>query len=1067
MNYNPFVILVLEIYSAGGLRIIWKEERFFMNRDMDTDVIKRQVSLEEQIQVADAFINKNYLLNLSNCEVIPFDPELGYGNIRLFEVERFTFDEDENVNDKLISVYGALQEFHTEALLIIDGNAEGVTFYIGTRSRRENAARTAGAILEKSILGNFPGTILKRKDNSDIEKLMSSSTGIGEQDSIKHVATVTTVPAMRTEDKESFVQGIEKFIDTMICEDDKESYTAIIIAKPLEKEVLEQMKRGYEELYSTLSSYAGKSLAYGENESEAVSQGMFENFSKSINQSITNTTGENSSVNSGDSRGASYGRNYQGFFSGSSYGYNRGQTHGYSSGESWSKSVVEGTTSTVGGGTNTNNTKTQGSSKTVTVNFQNKSVQALMEKVEANLSRIRDCESFGLWQCAAYFVSSNVQTSVVAANAYRALMAGDNTAVENTYINQWSLQEGDNTKEVLKYLSVGVHPRFKISSTDSIDEQIVMPTNLISGKELPILMGFPQKSVAGLTIVHTAAFGRNIYENRRTGDQKKIRIGQIKHMGKIQQNRVELNLNSFTSHCFITGSTGSGKSNTSYKLLEQFYKNNVKFLVIEPAKGEYRKEFANLLDINILCTNPAYFRMLKINPFKFPDKIHVLEHLDRLIEIFNACWEMYAAMPAILKEAVEQAYIKTGWDLQNSIYRKEGEKHYPTFDTLLETLPEVIRLSDYSAENKGNYTGALVTRVKSLTNGISGQLFEDEIGIQDSVLFDENTIVDLSRIGSSETKSLIMGVLILKLNEYRMAEATETNVGLKHVTLMEEAHNLLRRCDGLANPVLAKSVEMISNSIAEMRTYGEGFVIVDQSPGAVDISAIKNTNTKIVMRLPDYDDCLTVGKAASLTDTQINEIARLGTGEAIITQNNWIEAVLTQIDEYKGDGFKGEDEITDIANMPEIKGKLLQLYFEQRNTDKYDFNEMKRFIMKGKLNRHKTAEIVDFWQAVYKKSPYPKTASGNFEFEKMIVRFLGCQNAFDLCPVPELEPEMTDETCKKEAIQWKKKFKGIIAQYVIFDDEKYISYVLKYLLSYKTAMTYKAIYNKIRNYIFS
>ena len=63
--------------------------------------------------------------------------------------------------------------------------------------------------------------------------------------------------------------------------------------------------------------------------------------------------------------------------------------------------------------------------------------------------------------------------------------------------------------------------------------------------------------------------------------------------------------------------------------------------------------------------------------------------------------------------------------------------------------------------------------------------------------------------------------------------------------------NLLRRQEAGGSDLVKKSVESISNAIAEMRTYGEGFLIVDQSPGAVDISAIKNTNTKIVMRLPE------------------------------------------------------------------------------------------------------------------------------------------------------------------------------------------------------------------------
>ena len=67
-----------------------------------------------------------------------------------------------------------------------------------------------------------------------------------------------------------------------------------------------------------------------------------------------------------------------------------------------------------------------------------------------------------------------------------------------------------------------------------------------------------------------------------------------------------------------------------------------------------------------------------------------------------------------------------------------------------------------------------------MTNGISGQIFCDSYDIPDEVMFDQNTIVDLSRVGSSETKSLIMGILVLKLSEYRMANANQTNSGLRH-----------------------------------------------------------------------------------------------------------------------------------------------------------------------------------------------------------------------------------------------------------------------------------------------
>jgi DNA helicase HerA-like ATPase len=219
-------------------------------------------------------------------------------------------------------------------------------------------------------------------------------------------------------------------------------------------------------------------------------------------------------------------------------------------------------------------------------------------------------------------------------------------------------------------------------------------------------------------------------------------------------------------------------------------------------------------------------------------------------------------------------------------------------------LGEVIKESKWSNEIKGNYEGALVTRLESLTNGIYSKIFaKKEIYPLD--LFDKNVIIDLSRIGSSETKSLIMGVLMLKLQEHRIASrsnnAKAMNEPLKHITILEEAHNLLKRTSadgGGSGSVAAKAVEMLSNAIAEMRTYGEGFIIVDQAPGLLDMSVIRNTNTKIIHRLPDKTDRELVGLAAMLNEDQVTEIARLQRGVAAIYQSNWIEPVLCKVSEF-------------------------------------------------------------------------------------------------------------------------------------------------------------------------
>ena len=240
-----------------------------------------------------------------------------------------------------------------------------------------------------------------------------------------------------------------------------------------------------------------------------------------------------------------------------------------------------------------------------------------------------------------------------------------------------------------------------------------------------------------------------------------------------------------------------------------------------------------------------------------------------------------------------------------------------------------------------------------MTNGISGQIFCDSYDIPDEVMFDQNTIVDLSRVGSSETKSLIMGILVLKLSEYRMANANQANSVLRHITVLEEAHNLLKRTTpgAAGSNVIGKSVEMICNSIAEMRTYGEGFIIVDQSPTAVDIAAIKNTNTKILMRLPEKGDCEAVGNAAGLNEEQVREMSKLGTGIAVVMQNNWLEAVLTHIDAFSNQ-YEKKIPVAEYSSLKKLKGAVIQ---ELMQTSVYKGYKQDKIEMRGDR-----AEMSDF-----------------------------------------------------------------------------------------------------------
>lgn len=439
---------------------------------------------------------------------------------------------------------------------------------------------------------------------------------------------------------------------------------------------------------------------------------------------------------------------------------------------------------------------------------------------------------------------------------------------------------------------------------------------------------------------------------------KNMSVGNVFHMNHTENTKVSLSKKSLASHTFITGSTGSGKSNTVYHMLDRARKQGVKFLVVEPAKGEYKNVFGGRKDVTVLGTNPKLSQLLRINPFSFPENIHVLEHMDRLVEIFNVCWPMYAAMPAVLKNAVEKSYVDCGWDIVKS-ENKYGEELYPSFADVARNVKEIIDSSEYDAENKGAYKGSLLTRLQSLCNGINGMIFvADEIPKEQ--LFEENVIVDLSRVGSSETKSLIMGMMVLKLQEYRMSSATGMNAELNHITVLEEAHNLLRRTSNEQSAegsnLLGKSVEMLSNAIAEMRTYGEGFIIADQAPGLMDMSVIRNTNTKIILRLPDQADRELVGRAANLNEDQITELAKLPCGVAAVYQNEWIQPVLCKVDLFaapeKPFMFDPDDNDLDNYCKTEVEESLLNCIMEKeilRRGNKTDLKALKSKIIKSKL----------------------------------------------------------------------------------------------------------------------
>ena len=892
---------------------------------METQLdVRKKEHLIASMNKADIIVQKKYLAQLANYEVIPVAETIRNIELnkiaRFYKLEQFVFDKTENTRDKLVSVFQSVAAVGASLVVLINSSSTEIDYYIGVRSIKKNPAE-AHEILYKSLCANFPGISFKTyKDTavptnysqcilskSDIEQVSEDVFAVnklnaGQQKSIASITGIAGLRAEQETQEQKFVQGIEKVIDAMRGE----RYSLLLIAEPIPTSEVQTIKRGYENLYSAIKPFENTVLTYGENESESVtatySHGITDTINHSITNTITQTEGRTYSTTHTESgtKGFSIGLGLGGMIPPvgifGNAGFNKSHTSGISSIEGTNSSrsnaygTTEGTSKGVSETKSDATTKGTGASRTLQISFENKAVKKMMDTIDAQLERIDTAGSVGMWSCAAYCIADTPIVSEMAAAAYYSVIRGEDSYLETGAITQWS---GSNLVQVADYLKKMLHPIVDVNGSE-------MPAaSFISTKELAIHAGFPEKSVAGLPVRTVASFGREVVSSV-TDNGINCKLGTVYHIGKEENKIVCLNTNSLASHTFITGSTGSGKSNTIYQILTEAKKSGCTFLVIEPAKGEYKHIFGMQDGVSVYGTNPALTPLLRVNPFKFPKGIHILEHLDRLVEIFNVCWPMYAAMPAVLKEAVERSYQDAGWDLTES-KNPYGENLYPSFADVVRNVRIIIDSSDYDAENKGAYKGSLITRLRSLTNGLNGLIFTND-AITDSDLFDKNVIVDLSRVGSTETKSLIMGILVMQLQEHRMTSG-RLNADLMHVTVLEEAHHLLKRTameqsNESAN-LLGKSVEMLGNAIAEMRTYGDGFIIADQAPGLLDMAVIRNTNTKIIMRLPDLSDRELVGKAAGLNDDQIIELGKLPLGVAAVYQNDWIEPVLCKVAHHR------------------------------------------------------------------------------------------------------------------------------------------------------------------------
>ncbi len=401
---------------------------------------------------------------------------------------------------------------------------------------------------------------------------------------------------------------------------------------------------------------------------------------------------------------------------------------------------------------------------------------------------------------------------------------------------------------------------------------------------LAALTGLPRREVPGVRVLDSGFFD----VTSETAGQHAIELGAILDSQDRPVGTFRVPLATLNRHAFVTGATGSGKSQTVRHMLEQLTGAGIPWLAIEPVKSEYAAMAGRIEDrgqVTVINPSDAAAVPLSVNPLAPEPGYPVQAHIDMVRALFLASFDAHEPFPQIMSQALQRAYEACGWDpvTGGGLPGSAARPAVPTLARLQSAALEVIEDVGYGRELQADVRGFVDVRLRSLRTGSAGRFFEGGHPADIGELLRRNVVLAIEDVANDEDKAFLIGTLIIRIVEHlrlRARKAAQPSAErLRHVIVIEEAHRLLRAGREGAS---AHAVELFASMLAEIRAYGEGIVIAEQIPAKLVPDVVKNTALKIMHRLPAADDRQVVGAAMNLDDDQSRQVVSLQPGVAAV-----------------------------------------------------------------------------------------------------------------------------------------------------------------------------------------
>jgi hypothetical protein len=316
-----------------------------------------------------------------------------------------------------------------------------------------------------------------------------------------------------------------------------------------------------------------------------------------------------------------------------------------------------------------------------------------------------------------------------------------------------------------------------------------------------------------------------------------------------------LHVADLSQHLLVTGLPGFGKTTTVMTLLRRLWRDHgVPYLVIDPEKTEY----LGLADGALRLGHDG----AQINPLAVPDGVSAAAFGDTVAECLDAATSLSVTWPfaaAALRNAVTDVY--------------QGDDA-PTVATLYRAVLDHAGAYGGAGEQAVNLRASLGQRVQSLVAGAGGDALAGgpHAGLDWARLLAVPAVITLADFGDRTARQLAFGLLLAGLVAYRRAHPLPE---LGHLAVLEEAHLLLGGGSHDRMRTGSAAAEATATAISTQRSYGQGFVLVTQSPRQLPEAVTRLFPNRLTHRLAEDPGEGAIGQVAE-------QVPMLGRGEAFV-----------------------------------------------------------------------------------------------------------------------------------------------------------------------------------------